>query len=336
MATIKRHGTGWQARIRRRGHPQQTKTFRHKAHAEKWARDVERDMDAGAFVAVAREAERITLAEALERYAREVTRKKRSSRPEALKIEALKGHEIAKRALSTLRGSDFSALRDELEDRDLSPNTIRLYLAPLSHLYTVARKEWGFEGMRNPLEDVAKPSTNGTARDRRLHEGELDRLLLAPDSPAWLPAIITLAVETAMRRSEIAGLNDGCIDRAIVRLALTKNGDARRVPLSPEAIAAIGSLRGLGGGSLRMPAADAISRAFHSACASTGIADLRFHDLRHEATSRLFESGLSIAEVAAITGHKTWAMLKRYTHPRAEDLVKKLAARSGQKSSTEI
>lgn len=116
-------------------------------------------------------------------------------------------------------------------------------------------------------------------------------------------------------------------------LALTKNGEARSVPLSPDAQAAISALRSLNGGVLRMPSADDITHAFIEACKVCGIKGLRFHDLRHEGTSRLFEAGLSIAEVAAITGHKTWAMLKRYTHPRASDLVKKLAARSGQKST---
>lgn len=334
MATVKRHGNGWQARVRRRGHKQQTKTFRHKAHAEKWARDIESEMDGGTFVQGTREADRVTLDEALDRYKREVTRKKRNTRPEELKIAWLRKHTLAKRMLGNLRGADFAALRDELEDRDLAPNTVRLYLALVSHLYTVARKEWGYEGLLNPLEDVAKPSTAGTARDRRLRAGELDALLLADGAPLWLPAIITLAVETAMRRSEIASLVDRCIEGSIVRLALTKNGDSRRVPLSPEAMAAINALRSLAApGPLKMPLSDAISRAFHAACVTANITDLRFHDLRHEATSRLFERGLSIAEVAAITGHKTWAMLKRYTHPRAEDLVKKLAAQGGQKKS---
>jgi integrase len=67
-----------------------------------------------------------------------------------------------------------------------------------------------------------------------------------------------------------------------------------------------------------------ISKAFHDLCIDLKIDDLRFHDLRHEATSRLFERGLTIMEVASITGHKTLQMLKRYTHPRADDLAKKL------------
>jgi integrase len=69
---------------------------------------------------------------------------------------------------------------------------------------------------------------------------------------------------------------------------------------------------------------EAIKRAFMRACIRAGIEDFHFHDLRHEATSRLFEKGLNPIEVASITGHKTLQMLRRYTHLRAEDLVKKL------------
>jgi integrase len=325
MATIKRHGSGWQARVRRRGYPQQTKTFTHKAHAERWARDVEKQMDGGQFAAQAREAERVTLDEALARYAREVTAKKRSPQAEQSRIRSLRAHALAARFLTALRGTDFAAYRDELDERDLAANTIRLHLAVISHLYTVARTEWGYAGLRNPLEDVAKPSTIGTERDRRLQDGELDRLQLAEGAPAWLPSILTLAVETAMRRSEIAGLTEEAIAGSVARLAMTKNGTARRVPLSPDALAAIAALRQLGGGRLRMPSADAISHAFMDARAAAGITDLRLHDLRHEAVSRLFERGLGIEEVAAISGHRTWSQLKRYTHPKAEKLAEKLA-----------
>jgi integrase len=325
MAAITRRGGKWNVRIRRRGYPLQSKTFKTKAAAERWAREVEGKIDDHAFVPTAREAERVTLGEALKRYADEVTKKKRSPRPEELKIAKLREHELASRMLATLRSHDFAALRDELEERDLAPNTVRLYLAPLSHLFTIARTEWGYEGLRNPLEDVAKPSTLGTARDRRLHDGELDRLQLAEGAPAWLPSVITLAVETAMRRGEIAGLHDGCIRGRVARLALTKNGEGRSVPLSPDALAAIATLRQLGGGKLRMPAAATMTHEFAAACQAAGIKDLRFHDLRHEATSRLFERGLALPEVAAITGHKTWAMLKRYTHPKAEKIADKLA-----------
>lgn len=328
MATITKRGDRWQAKVRRRGHPMQSASFRTKAAAERWARDIEGKMDRGAFVALSREAERVTLAECLSRYLAEVTAKKRNARPEQLKIAKIRAHAIGARMLASLRAHDLAAFRDELEERDLSPNTIRLYLAPLSHLFTVARSEWGMEGLPNPVAAIAKPSTTGTERDRRLHDGEQDALQLAEGVPAWLPAIITLAIETAMRRSELASIRDHMITGPIVRLATTKNGDVRRVPLSPEALAALQALRTILGGLDNMPRPDAITRAFHDAVEACGIDDLRFHDLRHEATSRLFERGLRIDEVAAITGHKTWAMLKRYTHPRAEDLVRKLAKKT--------
>lgn len=326
MATYYKRGSRWLARVRRKGYPEQSDTFATKAAAQAWARDVEAKIDRGAFVALAGDARDLTLGQALTRYRDQVTAKKRSHRPEWLKITKLIAHDLAARPLASLRAHDFAALRDELEERELSANTVRLYLAPLSNLYTVAVERWGYEGLRNPLKEVERPSTNGTQRDRRLEEGELDRLQLVEDAPAWLPAVVTLAIETAMRRSEIAGLHDDCIKGAVARLAMTKNGQARKVPLSPEALSALAALRQIGGGTLKMPAADTISRAFHDACVAAEIVDMRFHDLRHEATSRLFEIGLGIEEVAAVTGHKTWAMLRRYTHPRAERIAEKLAA----------
>ncbi len=328
MPTITKRSGSWQAKVRRRGHRPQTRTFHTKAAAERWARDIEHQIDDGSFSAESREADRVTLDEALARYLRERTAKKRSARPEELKIAAIRRHPIAQRFLGALRSHDFASYRDELEEQDLSANTVRLYLAALSNLYTVARKEWGYEGLRNPLEDVARPSP-GPGRDRRLHDGELDRLLLAEGAPAWLPAVITVAIETGMRRSELASLRDGCIRGNVARLALTKNGEARDVPLSGEALAAIAALRALGGGRLQMPDAGAMTKAFGAACQAAKVDDLRLHDLRHEATSRLFERGLTIAEVAAVTGHKTWSQLRRYTHPKAAAIAAKLAEARG-------
>lgn len=330
MATYYKRGARWLARVRRKGYPEQSDTFATKAAAQQWARDIEAKMDRGAFVAMPAEARGVTLGEALTRYRDTITVAKRSHRPEWLKITKLVGHDLAARPLVSLRAHDFAALRDELDERDLAPNTVRLYLAPLSNLYTVAVERWGWEGLRNPLTDVAKPGAS-EGRDRRLQDGELDRLLLAEGAPSWFPSVVTLAIETAMRRSEIAGLNDDSIRGSVARLAMTKNGRRRDVPLSPDALAAIDALRALGGGSLRMPAPATMTRTFSDACHAAKIVDLRLHDLRHEATSRLFERGLGIEEVAAITGHRTWAMLRRYTHPKAEAIAAKLAEKQPSK-----
>ncbi len=127
-----------------------------------------------------------------------------------------------------------------------------------------------------------------------------------------------------MRRSEIRGLRWEHVDlvRRTAYLPVTKT-EPRTVPLSPRALEILRGLpRRIDG--LVFPACD-IAHQFAAACERAGIENLHFHDLRHEATSRLFERGLGIQEVAAITGHRTWQMLARYTHPKAEDIAAKLA-----------
>ncbi|MHB1516279.1 MAG: site-specific integrase, partial [Acidiferrobacteraceae bacterium] len=101
----------------------------------------------------------------------------------------------------------------------------------------------------------------------------------------------------------------------------TKAGTPRRVPLSTRAMAILESLPRRLDGKVWSMRPDSITRAFERVCTAAGVTGLTFHDLRHEATSRLFEKGLNPMQVAAITGHKTLQMLKRYTHLRAEDLV---------------
>lgn len=137
--------------------------------------------------------------------------------------------------------------------------------------------------------------------------------------------IILFAVETAMRRSEICSLKWKYlnINKKTILIPLTKNGEEREVPLSEIALSQILKMDRVCE-SIFPISAHAITVAFRRACGRSGIKDLRFHDLRHEAISRLFEKGLSLAEVALISGHKTWSMLRRYTHLKAEDLVHKL------------
>ncbi len=129
-------------------------------------------------------------------------------------------------------------------------------------------------------------------RDRRLQPGELERILASTESKE-LGAIVLLAVETAMRRSEIAGLVRSNIDlkKRILVLPDTKNGERRVVPLSTKAVELLAGLPPRIGRRVFGMAPDSISQAFERACARAGIEDLRYHDLRHEAASRLFERG---------------------------------------------
>jgi integrase len=151
--------------------------------------------------------------------------------------------------------------------------------------------------------------------------------------------IVRTALFTGMRAGEITSLRRGQVDlpRRVVRLNDTKNGSARTVPLSREAVQVLAaaldhSVRPLDTDLIFWgePGRDGNRRAYEFRMAwkkiikDTKIINLRFHDLRHEAVSRLVEAGLGDQEVAAISGHKSMQMLRRYTHLRAEDLVERL------------
>ena len=173
------------------------------------------------------------------------------------------------------------------------------------------------------------------ARTRRLEAGEEHRLLIGANDQ--LQRIITLALETGMRRGEILNIKKSHINcsKSVLLIPSTKTNQPRTVPLSSAAIASLteqmrASQRHSGGifelieSSLFTYTARGLSGAFLKLCRKVKIEDLHFHDLRHEATSRFFEKGLNPVEVATITGHKDTKMLMRYTHLRAEDLVERL------------
>lgn len=166
MASITKRGKYWRAQIRRRGYPTQFRTFDTKALAEAWARQLESEMCRGVFKS-REEAERTTFAEALERYWSEVASKKRFPKLERYRINRWLRHSLSSYFLANLRGADFARFRDERRAAGKAENTIRLDLALVSHLFEVARKEWGMEGLTNPLKNIRKPS-GSKERDRRL------------------------------------------------------------------------------------------------------------------------------------------------------------------------
>lgn len=357
MATFEQRESGWwQAKIRRKGHPAQSRSFARKVDAEAWARGIENEMDRGIFVSRA-EAESTTLKEALERYQREVTPRKRGAAVEEYRIKALLALPLAARTLAGIRGAEAAKLRDTELARGLSPSTVMKTLALLSHLFETARKEWGIE-VDNPVKKISKPKVDN-ARQRRLSEEEERYLLAALDEPGdavkvtegdrrneWTPKVARWAVETAMRQGEILALDwrHVDLDKRTAHLPETKNGTARTVPLSSAAVALIkgdGKVAKMRKGKVFPTTASAIKQSFSRAvargrrnyvadCEAAGVepldgllVDLTFHDLRHEATSRLAER-LQMHELMRVTGHKDTRMLARYYHPRAEDLAKKL------------
>ncbi|UEN98435.1 site-specific integrase [Acidiferrobacter thiooxydans] len=282
-------------------------------------------MDRGVFVSRA-EAENTTLADALDRYAAEVSSSKKTANREIYTIRWWQTSALGPRSLASIRGKDIMAVLAAKEAEGAAPHTIHLYLALLSHLFTVARRAWGMEGLSNPTEFVRKPKLP-QGRDRRLIDDEQIRLLNAAQAYGGeIGAIITWAIETAMRRGEIAAMRWEHLDRKdrVLLIPETKNGTPRQVPLSTVALEILDGLPRRMDGRVWGMRPDSISQAFERVCQAAGIEGLTFHDLRHEATSRLFEKGLNPMEVAAITGHKTLQMLKRYTHLKAKDLVGRL------------
>ena len=295
MATIEKRGKfQWRAKVRRKGHPPQSGTFDTKGAAELWARRVEREMDTGVFVSRL-EGERTTLREALERYEREVTPAKKGWREETYRIGYWRRHSLAARTLAAMRSSDLAGWRDERLQAGYSPITVRNELNIISHVFTIATKEWGMDGLTNPVTQIRKP-TLPEGRDRRLQDGEEDRLMngcLASRSP-WLAPIVVIALETGMRLGEIMSLRWSYVDleNQVARLTDTKNGTRRDAPLSSCAVATLETLPRSLDGRVFPLAADTVKRGYRRAVERAELGDLRFHDLRHEATSRLFERGL--------------------------------------------
>lgn len=283
----------------------------------------------------------MTFGVALDRYLAEVTPTKKDStqRAERLKAVSLRLF-FGRYSLAAVNAELVARYRDCRIGEGKKPNTVRLELALASHLFTTAIREWRIGLVQNPVANIRKPAV-GEGRDRRLSKEEERRLrkAVATHSNPMLRWIFDLALETGMRSSEITSLTKGQVDlqRRIVRLSKTKNDSARTVPLTRHATEVLASAVA---NPVRPKDTDLVffgepgrdgrrrpynfNKAWLSIKAELGVSDLRFHDLRHEAVSRLVEGGLSDQEVAAISGHKSMQMLKRYTHLRAEDLVGRL------------
>jgi len=325
MATLTKRGEGqWQAKVRKQGYAVQTKTFSTKARAEQWARMVESEMDRGIFISTS-VAENTTLSELVDRYLKEVAPGKKSEPDIKGRAGLLKDHlgHLVLAAITPLTVKEYRDYRLEIVKGD----TVRKDLSLLSRILKLAQQEWDIYLPRgNPVNSVGMPS-KGKGRDRRLQSGEEDHLLkVAREYGGFIEDMILLALETGARRGELVNIewsNINFIKRTVL-LCDTKNGDDREIPLSTKAIKVIKRQPRHISGFVFPICADSITRAFTRVCDRAKIKDLRFHDLRHEATSRFFEMGFETMEVSAITGHKDLSMLKRYTHLKAEDLAKKL------------
>lgn len=273
-----------------------------------------------------KELERITLAKLVERYKDEVLPGKKATTisVETAILTAFLRHPICKKRLSDLTTADFASYRDQ-RLKDITSASLKRQLTPIRSAFRVAIKEWGLPLRTNPLSGLTLKA-HDNRRERRLEDGELERLMKALDGSRnpFLSPIIRLALATGMRRGELLSLRERDIDlkRHSLFVREAKNGYPRTIPLTSEAVAAVKeAFSRLDHGEIRpknaclFPIAAANLRELWNATAKRAeLDDFHFHDLRHEAISRLFELGLTVPEVASVSGHRTVSMLMRYAH----------------------
>lgn len=319
MASIQRRGTAWRAVIRRKGHSTQIKTFPIKALAEAWARKVEREMDTAEFID--RRTYRGTVRDLYVRYAQEVSCHKKGARWEQVRLAAIARAPWTAKAVNDVQKMDIIQWRDS---RGVSGASVRRDMVLLQSVFSYAIREWQLP-IVNPLQGVSKPR-DSEPRNRRPSITELGAIR-AHFQGKNMAALMELAIETAMRLGEMCSLTwaDVYISERYVHLRDTKNGAARRVPLSTRAVEILGKLEPKTGRVFRFSARSA-GVYWREAMKSIGIKNLRFHDLRHEATTRLAEKLPNVLELAAVTGHKDLKMLQRYYNPHPADIAAKLDA----------
>ena len=352
MAAIRQMQSGyWQGVIRKKGFPNQYKTFKSKRDCEIWAIDTEAKMNRGIFSDMS-EAERLTIGEGLEKYLDEITPRKKGAYQEANRINKLIANtQISNKTFATFKSFDCAKYRDGMLFRGLSASSIGKELSVISHLFEVAIKDWGINCI-NPVKLISKPKVENS-RERRLSTQEEEYLIRAlTDKSAGKRSnnividIVLFSLETGMRKSEPFKLawTDIDIRKQVAYLRDTKNGKPRAVPLSIKAVSILKSDEGdnvtqIKRGKVFKTTYSALTQSFRRAVLRAirlyksdtepnlriegFLEDFTYHDLRHEATTRLADK-LQMHELMKVTGHNDARMLARYYHPKAEDLAKKL------------
>ncbi|MND57393.1 site-specific tyrosine recombinase XerC [compost metagenome] len=263
----------------------------------------------------------------LERYRDEIIPNKRGREIETIIVNAMLRQSWCKQSLAQIEGATFAKYRDE-RSRIVQPCTIRRELGILQHAFDVAVREWALPLRNNPIKSIAKP-TGSSRRSRRIQKGEFSRLICAAKQcrGKQMRGLILLGIETAMRQGELlsAKWDHIDIDKREWFIPFTKNGESRTIPLTRRSVRVLRALQCTANDSAVFSlSSQAVKCAWRRILKRAEIADLHFHDLRHEAISHFFELGLSVPEVSLISGHKDARMLFRYTHMTAKHVLAKL------------
>jgi integrase len=327
MATIRLRGKRWQVIVKRKGVPLQSKTFDIKKDAEKWGRQQERLIDTGLW-SNTESATKTTLNQLLDRYLAEVTPAKRGKVAETCRINGLKKSFLSKYSVAAISGNMIASWRDA-RLKCVSGSTVAKEMGLLSHIFSIAVKEWGFVLHSNPVSSVRKPP-QPAARERVLNDAERRALLDSCGScrNPWIKPITKFALETASRRGEILTLTWNDIDLTRRTAKLNGKSGIRTIPLSIDCISMLNDLPRSIDDRVFPVTVETLKQAYQRAVQRAGITNFTFHDLRHDALTQLAKRGLSVLELRAISGHTTANMLQRYVSIDPSELALKLTSRS--------
>lgn len=327
MATIRKRIGKWQAQVRRRGQTK-SRTFLQKADAQRWAKQTEIEIDRVGLQRATLPPEQQSVASVVEWFRVTILPSRGNRKNEEIVLDAFLRHKISKLSLVALTSQQIKSYRDERLNA-VKPATVKREIGLIRRVFELARIEGQAALDTNPFNGVTLTKAD-VPRDRRPSESEQRALFdeLVNCRRPLTGAVIRFAMATAMRRREIldACWKDLNCGLGTLHIPLTKTGHPRTIPLNVETKQVLVELALAWKGEDRIfpTTAEAIKLSWKRLINRAGIADLHFHDLRHEAVSRFFEIGLTIPEVALISGHKDPRMLFRYTHLKAEDVAKKL------------
>jgi integrase len=319
MATIRNRNGRWHVQIRKANARSLSRTFTYRKDAELWVRESEREIELGSCVRSRQEMLNDTLEDLFVRYEREIGVHKKSYTVERYYVRRILAQPFSKVPLHQLTPAYIQTWIDG-QRKTHRPSSIARSAAFLSSVLNLSIRRWQYP-MQNPLDMVGKPPVK-PPNITRITKDVLETLYQPDSFVGWL---VVFALETAMRRGEILSLTwqDIDKDKRLAYLRDTKNGHPRFVPLTDRAIEAISHSDTCNQRVFPMTG-NAVQLAWKRLKKRHGIEGVRFHDLRHEAISRFFDMGLTVPEVASISGHRTVSMLFRYAHADIDVLKNKL------------
>ena len=315
MAYIRKRLGKWQCVVRMKGHPTTTKTFLMKKDAQLWGKNSElkffredNDIQKNHYP---------LFKECLERYRDEIVIHKRSRVMETKLIGYLLKESFINYKLNFVDNRVMARYRDRAL-KTLKSSSVRRRLAIISHMFTIAKREWGYK-IENPILYIRKPK-NPEPRNRRFTDVELNLLLRGNRTSELMRTIVELALETGMRQAELLSIHTEHIQGNTLFIPVAKT-KPRTIPLTSRAREILKHAS--------LPfniSADRLGKRWRKLCKHYGIKDAHFHDLRKQSlTNFMLKKKLSVAETMMIAGHSDPRMLLRtYNNLKVEDVAKKL------------